>query len=148
MSIQIRPAVPADVNGIFAVRIAVNENVLTREALNEMGITEVAVGEMIASALCSWVALDGDSIIGFSMTLNDEACLFAAFVLPAYEGQGIGKALVEVAERQLFLTHEQIWLETDNRSRAAGFYQRLGWEKEADLNDGDVRFIKRRTALI
>jgi GNAT superfamily N-acetyltransferase len=106
MGIHIRAAVPADVNGIFTVRTSVNENILTREALQDMGITEATVREMIEAELCTWVALDGEIIIGFSMILSDEGCLFAAFVLPTYEGRGIGKALVDVAEQQLFLTHE------------------------------------------
>lgn len=144
MGIEIRAAVPADIDGIFTVRTSVNENHLTREALREMGITEEAVREMIAAELCTWVALEGANIIGFSMTLNDEGSLFAAFVLPACEGQGIGKALVEVAEQHLFLTHECIWLETAKNSRAAGFYRRLGWQQEADLSEGDARFIKQR----
>jgi GNAT superfamily N-acetyltransferase len=103
--------------------------------------------EMIEAELCTWVALDGEIIIGFSMILSDEGCLFAAFVLPTYEGRGIGKALVDVAEQQLFLTHEQIWLETEKHSRAAGFYQRLGWVQEAELSGGDARFIKQRSSV-
>jgi GNAT superfamily N-acetyltransferase len=147
MGIHIRAAVPADVNGIFTVRTSVNENILTREALQDMGITEATVREMIEAELCTWVALDGEIIIGFSMILSDEGCLFAAFVLPTYEGRGIGKALVDVAEQQLFLTHEQIWLETEKHSRAAGFYQRLGWVQEAELSGGDARFIKQRSSV-
>lgn len=144
MSIQIRLARPSDVGGIFRVRTSVNENVLTVTEMAEMGITEVSVSEMIQSAPCAWVACDGVQIVGFSMIDSDEGSLFAAFVLPSFEGKGIGKKLVHAAEEVLFSKHALAWLETAGTSRAAGFYRHLGWGNEQDIGEGDVRLEKRR----
>lgn len=141
---QIRLANIDDVAAIFHVRSAVTENVLTLQQLAELGVTPHAVCEIIRSASCIWVAEVNGAVVGFAMVEPDSACLFAAFVLPEHEGRGIGRALVAVCEAALFRGNALAWLETDGRSRAAGFYRHLGWSHAADLDDGDVRLEKRR----
>lgn len=103
------------------------ENVLSHEDLQALGITPAAIEAMINTSTCAWIAVSGCKAVGFSMILPEEGCLFAAFVLPAYEGAGIGKRLAEEAENQLFLHHDLIWLETGEATRAAGFYRHRGW---------------------
>ncbi len=144
MNISVRTARLSDIEGIFDVRTSVIENHLSREEMREMGITEGVVGDMIAKSLCSWVAIENNKIIGFSMILPDEGCLFAAFVLPEYEGKGIGRRLVMLAEQELFQHHETAWLETDKNSRAAKFYKQLGWGNETELNGTDIKLEKSR----
>lgn len=129
---------------MFDVRTSVMENHLSREEMRQMGITEGVVGDMIEKSLCAWVATENNKIIGFSMILPDEGCLFAAFVLPEYEGKGIGRRLVRLAEQELFQHHEIAWLETDKNSRAAKFYMQLGWGNETDLNGTDIKLEKSR----
>lgn len=115
MNINIRTAKAADVDAIFYVRTSVTENHLSREEMRRIGVTENVVADMIEKSHCAWVATENEKIIGFSMILPDEACLFAAFVLPEYEGRGIGRRLVELAEKELFRHHEIAWLETDKK---------------------------------
>ena len=141
---QIRPATVADVAAIFRVRTAVKENVLTLQELAELGVTPDTIAELIRSTPCIWVAEADGQVVGFAMVEGETACLFAAFVLPQYEGRGMGRDLVAVCEQALFRDHALAWLETDGRSRAAGFYRHLGWAHAADLVDGDVRLEKRR----
>ncbi|ERH62673.1 hypothetical protein N172_07425 [Pantoea dispersa EGD-AAK13] len=129
---------------MFHVRISVIENHLSREEMQRIGITENVVADLIEKSCCAWVATDNEKIIGFSMILPDEGCLFAAFVLPEYEGRGIGRRLVEIAEKELFRHHEIAWLETDKQSRAAKFYIQLGWGNKIDINDTDIRLEKHR----
>jgi len=145
LTIQIRTAETADVAGIFHVRISVNENVLSMAELAEMGITKDSITQMIADDLCAWVAVQGPEIIGFSMIDPVEGSLFAVFVLPSHEGLGIGRRLVEAAEKQLFTRHTVAWLETGRTTRATGFYRHLGWTKEQDAGNGDIRLEKRRS---
>lgn len=144
MNINIRTAQAADIDGMFHVRISVIENHLSREEMQRIGITENVVADLIEKSCCAWVATDNEKIIGFSMILPDEGCLFAAFVLPEYEGRGIGRRLVEIAEKELFRHHEIAWLETDKKSRAAKFYIHLGWANKIDINDTDIRLEKHR----
>lgn len=94
MSINVRTAQLSDIDGMFEVRTSVIENHLSREEMRQMGITESVVADMIEKNHCAWVATENDKIIGFTMILPDEGCLFAAFVLPEYEGRGVGRRLV------------------------------------------------------
>lgn len=144
MTMTFRAATPDDIDGLFHVRTSVRENTLTCEELEEMGITKAAVTAMMQASLCAWVAADDQKIVGFSMIIPEDACLFAAFVLPEYEGKGIGKQLVRFAEDELFQHHEVIWLETGKTTRAAGFYRHSGWGNETAADEGDIRLEKRK----
>ncbi|MBK0031358.1 GNAT family N-acetyltransferase [Erwinia sp. S43] len=144
MTITIRAATPDDIDGLFHVRTSVRENTLTCEELEEMGITRAAVTAMIQNSSCAWVAAEDQQVVGFSMIIPEDACLFAAFVLPEYENRGIGKRLVQVAEDELFRQHDVIWLETGKTTRAAGFYRHSGWGNETPADEGDIRLEKRR----
>ncbi|MBY4888388.1 GNAT family N-acetyltransferase [Pantoea sp. DY-15] len=144
MSIYIRTARLSNIEGMFDVRTSVIENHLSREEMRQMGITESVLGDMVEKSLSAWVATENNKIIGFSIIFPDEGCLFAAFVLPEYEGKGIGRRLVMLAEQELFQHHEIPWLETDKNSRSAKFYMQLGWGNETDLNGTDIKLEKSR----
>lgn len=144
MNISTRAAQLSDIDSIFDVRTSVVENHLSREEMQQMGINESVVADMIKQSRCAWVATVNDNVIGFSMILPDDGCLFAAFVLPEYEGRGIGRSLVQLAENELFKRHEIAWLETDKNSRAAQFYVQLGWGNKKNINDTDIRLEKYR----
>lgn len=146
MNINVRPAKLSDVEAIFTVRTSVNENHLSREQMSRMGITESVVGDMIKEDCCAWVATDDEEVVGFSMILREKGSLFGLFVLPGYEGRGIGRRLTMLAEQELFKHHEIAWLETDKDSRAAKFYMQLGWGNETKIDDNFIRLEKRRGA--
>jgi GNAT superfamily N-acetyltransferase len=69
---------------------------------------------------------------------------FAAFVLPKYEGLGIGTGLIKACESEIFKSHSVAWLETAQSSRAAKLYRHLGWINETEIGEGDVRMEKNR----
>ena len=144
MNIRTRLALSSDIEGIFDVRTSVKENHLSREEMEQVGITESSVIDMIEKSRCAWVAVDEGKVIGFSMIIVDEGSLFAAFVLPEYEGRGVGRRLVVLAEQELFKHHEIAWLETDKNSRAAKFYMQLGWGNETNINGTDIKLEKHR----
>jgi ribosomal protein S18 acetylase RimI-like enzyme len=146
MNINVRPAKLSDVEALFTVRTSVNENHLSREQMSRMGITESVVADMIEEDRCAWVATDDDEVVGFSMILREKGSLFGLFVLPGYEGRGIGRRLTMLAEQELFKHHEIAWLETDKDSRAAKFYMQLGWGNETKIDDNFIRLEKRRGA--
>ncbi|WP_152048292.1 GNAT family N-acetyltransferase [Aureimonas psammosilenae] len=144
MTISIRDAIDDDIPAIFEVRTSVRENHLSVEQLAEMGVTFDTIRKALREQPCIWVAEHEGLIVGFSMVDVEDACMFAAFVRPEREGLGIGRQLVERAEAFLFERHPSIWLETNGSSRAAGFYERLGWERSEELENGDARFEKHR----
>lgn len=144
MGKYIRQALITDIDSIFDVRTSVTENHLSREEMRLMGITERAVADMIQKSTCAWVAIDGMKVVGFSMVLQDNGCLFAAFVLPEYENRGIGRELLMRAEEELFKHYEVIWLETEKNSRAAKIYKHLGWGDKTDIDEGHIRLEKKK----
>jgi len=140
----IRLATPADIDAIFHIRTSVQKNHLSLDQLAEVGITHQAIQQAILEAPCAWVAEVDGVPVGFSMADVVDACVFAAFVLPEFEGLGLGRSLMNKAEEFLFQHHQTIWLETAEASRASGFYRALGWQHVEDLPEGDVRFEKHR----
>jgi len=143
MTIIIRDAVERDIPAIFDVRTSVRENHLSIEQMAAFGITHQTILEALHKAPCIWVAVHDGRIVGFSMGKAEDSCLFAAFVRPEWQGQGIGRLLVERAEAFLFEHCRSIWLRTDGASRAAGFYEQLGW-KRTSVENGETRFEKHR----
>ena len=118
---MIIPAESTDVPALFHIRTSVRENHLSREQLADLGITEASIAKMISSAPCAWVAASGDDVVAFS---------------------GFGAKLLRAAENELFKHHSEIWLETAEESRAAGFYRHLGWGNELRVDDGQIRLTK------
>jgi GNAT superfamily N-acetyltransferase len=147
MTITIRDAAEEDIPAIFAVRTSVRENYLSVEQMAGMGIKYEAIRQALREEPCIWVAVHGDHIVGFSMADAAAGCLFAAFVRPEWEGQGIGSRLLARAEAFLFERHSSIWLHTDGSSRAAGFYDRLGWKRMPDMDNRDALFEKPRPPI-
>jgi len=75
-------------------------------------------------------AWDGDELVGVARVLSDtiiRAVLYDVAVAPAYQGQGIGKALV-----QRCITHYPgaEWLVTTEDKTE--FYEKLGFRRETD----------------
>ncbi|MBH3466223.1 GNAT family N-acetyltransferase [Pseudomonas carnis] len=142
MEKTIRLADQADINAIFDIRTSVQENHLSHDQLAEMGITPETIRQAILEAPCAWIAEVDDVPVGFSMADVEDGCVFAAFVLPEFEGHGLGRSLMDRAEAFLFQHHQTIWLETAEASRASGFYRNLGWQPVENLPEGDIRFEK------
>ncbi|WP_410013745.1 GNAT family N-acetyltransferase [Sodalis sp. C49] len=140
--IRVRLAKITDINTIFAIRLSVRENQISRARLTEMGITAVAIRDAILASPCVWIAEIGQIPAGFSMACTAEASVFALFIRPEFEGLGLGRVLLANAETYLFKHHQKIWLVTDGNSRASGFYRQLGWHPKEYLADGDIRFEK------
>jgi ribosomal protein S18 acetylase RimI-like enzyme len=142
MKKAVRTANEADINAIFDIRTSVYENHLSRDQLTAMGITPESIRLTIEQAPCAWIAEVEGIPVGFAMADSEDGCVFAAFVLPEFEGLGLGRLLMAKAEAFLFQQHQRIWLETAEASRASGFYRKLGWLAVATLPEGDVRFEK------
>lgn len=146
MTATIRLATCADIETLFEIRTSVVENHLSREQLNEMGITAAALQQAIEESACVWVAELEGAAAGFAMIDAEAGELFALFVRPQCEGRGLGAMLLEAAEQALFANHEVIYLLTDGHAavRANGFYRRHGWAQVARVDERDVRYEKRR----
>ena len=148
IAVAFREAVAADMPGISRVRASVGENLLTSEQLEQLeqrGITNASVAASFLTDAKGWVAAYQDEIVGFSIANKKEESIFALFVLPAYEGHGIGSRLLDLALQWLWDNGaERAWLTTAPASRAARFYERQGWRQVGADPSGDVRFERER----
>ncbi|MBY5922549.1 GNAT family N-acetyltransferase [Ferrimonas balearica] len=135
--IQIRPATVADIPELSRIRLAVVENVLADPGrippeLYETFLTERGRG---------WVALCGGTAAGFAVADGEDASIWALFVDPPFEGQGLGKALLERATDWLFANGARvITLSTEVGTRAEGFYLAQGWHPGAIDVRGERHF--------
>lgn len=148
---NIRIAQRGDIDTLFEIRTSVVENYQSREEIAELGITPESVTKMLETDCCAWVAEIDDRPIGFSIANATEKTIFGLFVLPSFERQGAGRALIQAAENWLWSKGiDEIWLVTANNPslRAYGFYLHLEWIPVGIESDGDFRgemkFIKRR----
>ncbi|MGM8850116.1 GNAT family N-acetyltransferase [Salinicola halophyticus] len=145
MPIQVREARETDIEEIFAIRTSVAENHLSLAQLAEMGITPETIAAMLAQGPCLWVAEIDGVPVGFSMVRNETGCVFGLFVRADHEGRGVGRLLLERAERHLFAKFGPIWLETEIGSRAYAFYECAGWLPVEKRDRGLMKFVKVRT---
>lgn len=147
----IRIAELSDIAALFDIRTSVTENYQSREEIAAVGITPSSVAAMLVTDCCAWVAEVEGQLVGFSIANAAAATIFGVFVRPAFEGKGIGRALMQAAEAWLWSQGiGEIWLVTGNNPqlRAYGFYQHLGWHPVGVVSGGDfageMKFIKRR----
>ncbi|KIA79384.1 hypothetical protein QR66_16275 [Chromobacterium piscinae] len=147
---NIRVANSEDVDDLFVIRTSVKENHLSIAEMAEVGITHETVPSMLKDPGRGWVAECDGRAVAFSMADAEEATVFAMFVLPEYEGRGIGRLLMREAEAWLFHDKgcEEIWLSTDSdpQVRSNGFYRHLGWLAAGALDEGQTKFVKRATS--
>lgn len=95
---NIRIAQRDDIDALFEIRTSVIENHQSREEIAELGITPESIAKMLETDCCAWIAEIDDRPIGFSIASATGKTIFGIFVLPSFECQGAGRALVHAAE--------------------------------------------------
>ena len=119
-----REATVNDIDNYMVVRMAVKENVLNNPALvpkedNVAYLTKYGKG---------WVCEIENRIIGFSVVGLTQRNVWALFVLPEFEGKGIGRKLHDIMIDWYFSqTSDTIWLGTEQNTKAENFYKNRGW---------------------
>lgn len=136
-----REATAADMPGIARVRTSVRENLLTMEQLRERGITNESVAASFLVDSKGWVAESNGEIVAFAIADRAGASLFALFVLPSCQRQGLGSHLLELAMQWLranAIAH--VWLTTGADTPAVRFYEHRGWVAKGRAEHGDIRY--------
>lgn len=77
----------------------------------------------------SWVALDGEKVIGFCIIRKDgqENLIQALYVLPSYQGKGVGKRLMQEVLDWFGPQKEVILHVASYNEKAIAFYHALGF---------------------
>lgn len=118
------------------MRNSVKENQLSNPSL----IPDELVEEFITKRGKGFVCEIDKKIVGFSIVDFVENNVWALFILPDFEGKGIGKKLHQLMLDEYFSqTKETIWLSTAANSRAELFYKKQGW-KNAGFHGNEVKF--------
>ena len=131
-----RQATTEDIPQIQIVRNSVKENQLSNPNL----IPDELVEEFITKRGKGFACEIDKKIVGFSIVDFVENNVWALFLLPNFEGKGIGKKLHQLMLDEYFSkTKETIWLSTEANSRAETFYKKQGW-KNAGFLGNEVKF--------
>jgi len=132
-----RQAVFTDIPQMIRIRLAVTENVLR----DPTRITLQMYADFLEKDGRGWVALVDGEIVAFSYANRIDGSIWALFVDPRFEGQGLGKQLLSLATDWLLsLGFRRVTLSTGTHTRAAQFYVRLGW-RLASSSAGDSIFV-------
>ena len=133
----IREAVTADIPQIQVVRNLVKENPLPDPSL----VTDADCKDYLTNRGKGWVCEMGNRIVGFSIISVKDNNVWALFIQPGYERQGIGRLLHDRMMNWYFSqTNETIWLGTAPGTRAEKFYEKAGWTRTGIRPNGEVRF--------
>jgi GNAT superfamily N-acetyltransferase len=134
---KIREAIIEDIKQIQIVRNSVKENTLSNPNL----VSDEDCKEFILVRGKSWVCEINNLIVGFSIVDLQDNNVWALFLRPEFEKQGIGKRLHDIMLDWYFTkTNKNIWLGTSPNTRAETFYRKAGWTEIGVHGKGEIKF--------
>ena len=132
-----REATIEDIPQIQIVRNSVTENTLSDPAL----VPDKDCEEFMFVRGKGWVCEIDKHITGFAIADLKENNIWALFLLPAFEKQGIGKRLHDMMIDWYFTqTKDNVWLGTSPNTRAERFYRKAGWKEIGTHGKGEIKF--------
>jgi GNAT superfamily N-acetyltransferase len=133
----IRLAQLDDIGGMHRVRLGVLENVLHDHSL----VTLDDYRLMLETRGRGWVYERDGQIRAFGVADQAARNIWALFVAPGFENQGIGRTLLSTMVDWLCKQGgEPIWLTTEPHTRAERFYRTAGWREAGITSTGEIRF--------
>ena len=132
-----REAKISDIPQIQLVRNSVKENTLSDPKL----VTDEDCKDFIFKRGNGWVCESDGEILGFSIVDLVDFNIWALFVHPDFEQQGIGKKLHHIMLDWYFhQTTKTVWLGTEPGTRAEIFYRKAGWEEVGTHGRNEIKF--------
>lgn len=136
--VDIRPAIPADAPACVRLRGETRENAVSAERLAALGITPESWAQDIESGtLTGWIGTHHGDRVGYCFGDCSTGEIVVLALLPAYEGQGLGRQLLAMVTRHLHsLGHRRLFLgcAADPKVRSHGFYRHLGWHGTGSID--------------
>ncbi len=137
MTIVFREATLADIPQLQHIRVSVKENVLSDPSV----VPDRDVAHFLTVRGKGWLCEADHTVAGFAIADLQGNNTWALFVLPGYEGKGIGRQLQGIMLHWYFnQTTETVWLGTAPGTRAEGFYRQSGWKETGRRPNGEVKF--------
>lgn len=137
MTSIIREATTNDIKQIQIVRNSVTENTLSDPDL----VTDEDCKLFLIIKGKGWVCEIDNNIIGFSIVNLQDNNIWALFIKPEFEKQGIGKQLHDIMLNWYFKqTTKTVWLGTSPETRAETFYRKAGWVEIGKNGDDELKF--------
>jgi GNAT superfamily N-acetyltransferase len=135
--LRFREATISDISAMADIRLLVKENVLS----NPARVTLKMYQDYLDLLGRGWVCEIDGKVVGFSYAAKEDSSIWALFVLPEYEGRGVGKGLLKLAVAWLFsLGNETVKLGTSANTRADRFYAAQGWIRGEMKDDIEVGY--------
>ena len=132
-----REATLQDIPQIQIVRHAVKENVLSDPGL----VTDEDCANYLVNRGKGWVCVLDGKIIGFAIADLRDDNIWALFVDPHFERQGIGRRLHELMLDWYFSQGKtRVWLGTSPNTRAVSFYKKAGWLEAGKHGRNEIKF--------
>ncbi len=133
----IRVAEIEDIKQIQIVRNSVRENILSNPDL----VTDKDCEEFISVRGKGWVCEINNEIVGFSIVDLKDKNIWALFLKPEFEKQGIGRKLHDTMLDWYFeQTTDNVWLGTSPNTRAEIFYRKAGWAEIGKHGKNEIKF--------
>ncbi|CAA7386022.1 GNAT family N-acetyltransferase [Chryseobacterium fistulae] len=133
----IREARIEDVSQIQIIRNLVKENILSDPGL----VTDKHCEEFLFIRGKGWVCEVEKNVVGFSIVDMKENNIWALFIHPDFEKQGIGRKLHNIMLDWYFdQTNQTVWLGTAPTTRAEIFYRKSGWTEIGTHGNGEIKF--------
>ena len=132
-----REATLQDIPQIQIVRHAVKENILSDPAL----VTDKDCADYLLGRGKGWVCELNGEVIGFAIADLVDNNIWALFVDPHFEHQGIGRKLHDMMLDWYFSQgKKEVWLGTAPHTRAASFYKKAGWAETGTHGRVEIKF--------
>ncbi|MEO8398201.1 MAG: GNAT family N-acetyltransferase [Ignavibacteriaceae bacterium] len=113
------------------------ENTLSNPGL----VTDVDCENFMIYRGKGWVCEINNEIVGFSIVDVRNNNIWALFLRPEFEKQGIGKQLHDIMLDWYFKqTTNNVWLGTSPNTRAEMFYRKAGWTEIGTHGKGEIKF--------
>jgi GNAT superfamily N-acetyltransferase len=122
-----RQANIGDIPAMSLIRLSVTENVLSDPGR----VTREMYEDFLEKSGRGWIAEYDGEVVAFCYADKINGSIWALFVRPGHEGQGLAKSLLKQAADWLFeLGHDRVQLSTAADTRADRFYAAQGWIRQ------------------
>lgn len=142
---NIRLITKADIETLFFIRHSVKENIMSNAELSKLGYTPEKVSRNLLIRYMGWIINIDDRDVGFCMLDKLNAKITGLFVLPEYEGKGLGKILLAKAEnffKNLGFIKAYLDTSDDENTRAYKLYCKYNWRESCKLANNRIRLEK------